>query len=95
MKAIELFEEKKYDELLTYFESLPPREFSDRFILLENIEQKKGVNVIEILYSEWTEEQWKLFDWLDSSDRMRKYILAKKEEDLTDQDIFDLRACDF
>ena len=95
MNAIELFEEKKYDELLTYFESLPPREFSDSFILLENTEQKKGVNVIEVLYSEWTEEQWKLFRWLDSSDRMRKYILAKKEEDLTDQDIFDLRACDF
>lgn len=93
MNVIELFEQKRYDELLSKFDEMSPEQFRKELIALENAEQKKGVNVFEVLHDELTGKQWKHFRWLDSSERESEYIMSKS--DFSEEDNENLKACDF
>lgn len=90
---IELFEQKKYDELLSALESLSPTDFRKALVDLVNTEIDKGVDVYETLHDELTGKQWKHFKWLDSSEREKQYILNK--DSFSEKDDDDLKSCDF
>lgn len=96
MKFNELFEQGKYKDLIIEFEKLTPSDFRKELVTLVNDQQKKNVNIFEVLHDELTGKQWKLFRWLDSSNREKEYILNKaKHSTFTDNDDATLKSCDF
>lgn len=91
MSINELYEKGEYVKVLEALEKLPPRDFKELFISLVNTYE----DVFEVLNMNLSEEQWKKLLWLDSSEREREYLLSIPEEEMTEQDWNDLRACDF
>lgn len=89
----ELFEQKKYTDLLAEFEKMTPTDFRKALIEFVKDQEKKNVDVYEVLHDELTGRQWKHFLWLDSSERESEYIMSK--DTFTEEDDMNLKACDF
>lgn len=90
-KLFELADAGSYDELMDALEAMPPRmlmRFAESF-------EKKGKNIFEDLIDDFTEAQKERMHWLGSSEREREYLMSIPDEEMTDEDWFDLRATDF
>lgn len=81
----------EYDEVISQIKELPPKsvgEFIDAI-------QDEGKDFIEDFLIHLSEEQLKTWHWLSSAEREREYIMSIPEQDLTQQDLADLRGTDF
>ena len=93
-EVTDLFESGKYIELLQLLEEMTPRTYSEVFVYLVNSQyEEKRIEVFEVLFDNLSTEQYKKLRWLGSSER--EYLMSIPEDELTDQDWADLRACDF
>ena len=77
-----------YDELLGALEKLPPR----MMVRFGRAFAAQGKDTYDDLIVYFTDEQRKRLKWLDSSEREREYLMAIPDEEMTDEDWFDLRA---
>lgn len=89
-ELMELALKDKWDEVIAILQTKSPvlcDEFLHKFI----IEHNNG----EYPYKKWTEEQRIELKRLDSAEYRTNYYMSKDEDDLTDDELADLRACDF
>ena len=106
-KLLELFVSGEYDIFLEELEKMPTHKI-DAFIihhLSEWIEENKAdkfsdeYGVEDYLYDCFSKKQWSKFQYLQSQERTRQFIINKAKEQgddaLTDEDWADLRATDF
>ena len=93
---------KKYDEMMDELEKLPRRAVD---VLIRKMIAEKGEDYTDKFFYDTMEgfgeendvsiEQIERWNWLNSSQREREYLMSINEEDMTDQDWSDLRATDF
>lgn len=89
--VIKLTLDHKYDEVLVKIKELPPRaiyEFIEEF-------EDGGKDFVEDFLIHLSKDQLKTWHWLSSAEREREYIMSIPEQDLTQQDLADLRGTDF
>ena len=101
-KIYELAIGKKYDEMMDELEKLPRRAVD---VLIRKMIAEKGEDYTDKFFYDTMEgfgeendvsiEQLERWKWLNSTQREREYLMSISEEDMTDQDWFDLRATDF
>lgn len=89
-KLLSLALEEKWDDVLAILKTESPVK-TDKFL-------KEFFNVRKDAfypYEKWNEEQKAAFREIDSPEYRINYYLSKNEEELTDDELADLRACDF
>lgn len=81
----------EYDLAIEELRKLSPDKMNDFYICIKS--QKR--DLFDDFLDKLSEEQYKKFKYLESSERQRKYLLSKPYEELSEQELADLRACDF
>ena len=79
------------EQSLNELSKLHPRKISEFIVAFQN-GQKDFVDDFLMLLSDDQRKEW---NWLASSERERKYFLSIPDDQLTEQDWFDFKGCDF
>lgn len=94
MTANELYKmtiDRNYKKVLEELEKLPPAmmvEFAEEF-------KKHGQNANDDFVDLLDNEEYKLFKYLESSERKRNYLASISDKEMTEQEWADLKATDF
>ena len=94
MTISELYEmaiSKDFDAVLSGLEKMTPyalNDFAEEF-------KKHGKSAGDDFLDHLSDEQYKRFKYLDSSERRREYIMQIPDEKMTERDWTELRATDF
>ena len=97
IRLTDFYERKDMEAFVHFLEGIvPPRKFNKISVEWMNESFGEDQDAWDAFFNSFTKEQWERFKYLASSERERKYLLdlADKRE-LTPQEWFDLRACDF
>lgn len=81
----------EYDEVISQVKELPPKAVGE---FIDGI-QDKGKDFITYFLMHLSDDQLKTWHWLSSAEREREYIMSIPEQDLTQQDLADLKGTDF
>lgn len=81
----------KYDKVLDEIKELPPKAIGE---FIDEI-QKEGKDFINDFLMHLSDDQLKTWRWLSSAEREHEYILSIPDEELTQQDLADLKGTDF
>ena len=90
-EIIELALDGEYDEVISQIKELPPKAVGE---FIDGI-QDKGKDFITYFLMHLSDDQLKTWHWLSSAEREREYIMSIPEQDLTQQDLADLKGTDF
>lgn len=92
-----LYEEKKYKAMIQMLESLEPRTFRKVWVEFVNEQyEHHNIDVYDVLIDDLSKDEWEKLKWLDSSEREKEYLINRaKKQELTEQEISDLKSCDF
>ena len=90
-EIIELALDGEYDEVISQIKELPPKAVGE---FIDGI-QDKGKDFITYFLMHLSDEQLKTWHWLSSAEREREYIMSIPEQELTQQDLADLKGTDF
>ncbi len=83
--------EGKHEDVLLELEKQPPTVMKHFFA--EFVKDKKDLFVD--FYDKLTDEQQEKFKWLESSERMQKYLMTVSDDDISDELWNESKACDF
>ncbi len=90
--AIAYFEKQNFDAFLRTLESIPPR---GMYVVADRLFSDGRFDYEEDFIEKLSLDQKKKWKWLGSSERERDYLMKKPKEEFSEQDMFDLRTCDF
>lgn len=96
-EILRLYEEKKYKAVVQLLETLEPDVFKKVWIEFVNEQYVQNkIDVYDVLFDNLSKEEWEKLKWLDSSEREKEYLKnVAKTRELTEQELSDLKACDF
>lgn len=80
----------EYEKVISEIKKLPPSAVND---FIDEI-QDKGKDFVDDFFLLLTDDQRKEWRWLESAERERDYIMSIPYEDITDEDLENLKCCD-
>lgn len=81
-----------FDSMISELGNHTPNEMSEFY----NIIEQKGKDLYKDILDKLSDDQYKLFKWLGSSEREKDYLMKIGENrELSDDELLELRTCDF
>jgi F0F1-type ATP synthase delta subunit len=88
---VQLVVQNKFERVLKELKKLHPEKVNEFILALQN----EGKDFIDDFLRLLSDNQRKEWNWLASAKREREYLLSIPDDKMTEQDIMELKSCDF